>query len=223
MISGLFGLALILIIIGLPGPGQAEDVASYMYRYGEREVSTGYYDAYEVKPFVQLRGGPVSYKGATTQGLNSSGQAFQWRAQLNDSHWGLKSYERRECVDCHSRQAWDRHTVRAGIKCHQCHGKDPIAGINHSYSPVNPIRRHSYVCAKCHEGASSSFATYTVHEPAPASLRTWKTFPLLFYAFWMMIAIAGGTFAVFLPHTALWGMRELLMKKEDADAIEEQE
>ncbi|NIO08621.1 MAG: hypothetical protein GTN46_04735, partial [Gammaproteobacteria bacterium] len=46
---------------------------------------------------------------------------------------------------------------------------------------------------------------------------TLKTFPVLFYAFWIMIVIAVGTFALFLPHTILWGIRELFTKKEKTD------
>jgi len=33
---------------------------------------------------------------------------------------------------------------------------------------------------------------------------------LLFYVFWMMAAIAVGTFAAILPHTFMWGLREFL-------------
>jgi hypothetical protein len=46
-------------------------------------------------------------------------------------------------------------------------------------------------------------------------LSTRQTFPFLFFAFWMMATVAGGTFVVFLPHTALWGIRELLIMKKD--------
>ena len=90
---------------------------------------------------------------------------------------------------------------------------EPIAGIDHYYSPMNRLRRHAFVCAKCHPGASASFATYVVHAPNPAMRTTQKSFPLMFYVFWGMMALAGGTFVVFLPHTALWGMRELYLKK----------
>jgi len=51
-----------------------------------------------------------------------------------------------------------------------------------------------------------------VHEPNPAVAQTAKTFPMLYYAFWIMVAIGVGTFVVFLPHTLLWGMRELFIK-----------
>jgi hypothetical protein len=36
---------------------------------------------------------------------------------------------------------------------------------------------------------------------------------VLAYAFWIMVAIAGGTFVLFLPHTILWGIREIFIKK----------
>ena len=78
---------------------------------------------------------------------------------------------------------------------------------------MNPIRRHAYVCAKCHEGASASYAAYVVHEPNPALSSTFKEFPVLAYAFWIMVVIAVGTFVLFLPHTFLWGIRELFIKK----------
>ncbi len=125
----------------------------------------------------------------------------------------IEAYDRRRCEECHIEQTKGIHTVRANLTCRQCHGVEPIASNNHYFSPMNPIRRHAYVCSKCHEGASASYAAYIVHEPNPSMAGTLKTFPVLFYAFWIMIAIAVGTFVVFLPHTILWGLRELLLKK----------
>lgn len=95
--------------------------------------------------------------------------------------------------------------------------REPIAGIDHYYSPMNRLRRHAFVCAKCHPGASASFATYVVHAPNPAMKRTQKSFPLIFYVFWGMVAMTVGTFAIFLPHAAMWGIRELFIKKEKAE------
>jgi hypothetical protein len=60
-----------------------------------------------------------------------------------------------------------------------------------------------------------------VHTPNPALAATQKTFPVLFYVFWFMVVLAGSTFLVFLPHTALWGIRELFMKKEKAEGERE--
>jgi hypothetical protein len=115
------------------------------------------------------------------------------RTRLADSHWGIRFYQRRRCEDCHIRETRDIHTTRANITCRQCHGGEPIASLGHYYSPFNPIRKHAYVCAKCHEGANASYASYLVHTPNPALAATQKTFPLLFYVFWFMIVLAGGT------------------------------
>ncbi len=144
-----------------------------------------------------------------------TGAEVRNRSRLADSHAGIKFYDRRRCEECHVEEAKDPvHTVRANLTCRQCHGGDPIASIEHVYSPLNPIRRHAYVCSKCHEGAGASFASYVVHEPNPIKASTQKKFPLLFYAFWIMIGIAVLTFAVFLPHTLAWGARELSGKNQ---------
>lgn len=210
----LIWLALILMMTGLPGPVWGEEVRSTRYRYGEYEVSTGYYAEYEVKPIITLPGGPLMRKGIAPESAPT--EPVRWRTYLTDTHLGITGYKRHhDCTDCHLQQARDRHTVRAGITCDQCHGREPISGVNHYWSPLSPIRRHAYVCAKCHEGASVSYAEYAVHEPKPAMLSTRQTFPFLFFAFWMMVSVAGGTFVVFLPHTALWGIREFLIMKKD--------
>lgn len=73
---------------------------------------------------------------------------------------------------------------------------------------MNPIRRHAYVCAKCHKGASTSFATYVIHEPPPLASSTAKAFPLFYYAAWFMVILAVGVFSIFIPYVLLWGLRE---------------
>jgi len=209
-------VAVLVPLLMLPPPQvlAQEEVASALRRYKDREASTGYYEEYEVRPrrqrpFVEIPGvqqGMFPYSPTAAQ--------VRIRTRLADSHRGIGFYNRRRCEDCHPKQARDIHTVRANLTCRQCHGGEPIASIAHYYSPMNPIRRHAYVCAKCHQGANASYASYRVHEPNPALASTLKEFPVLAYAFWIMIAIAVGTFAVFLPHTALWGLRELFTKKE---------
>ena len=79
---------------------------------------------------------------------------------------------------------------------------------------MNPIRRHAYVCAKCHPGANASFAAYVSHPPRPGTETAKREFPALFYAFWIMMGIAAATLLIFLPHTVLWGIRELFVRKE---------
>jgi len=211
-------LAILGVLLLLPEPAAAqEEAASAIRRYKDREASTGYYEEYEVKPrrqrpFVEIpgvRSGIFDYSPTSA--------SVRVRTRLADSHQGIKFYKRRRCEDCHVQETRDIHTVRANLTCRQCHGGEPIASIEHYYSLMNPIRRHAYVCAKCHEGASSSYASYVVHAPNPSLAATLQSFPVLFYAFWIMIVVAVGTFALFLPHTILWGIRELFIKKEKTD------
>ena len=206
----LIGLALMLSAI----PGQAyaqKRGARNIYR--QMKMTTGYYEEYDVASrfYLHLRGGPALPPGLLTS--SPRGQALRWRAFLADSHWGININRLQKCVDCHPQQARDVHTVRAKITCRQCHGDEPIAGIYHYYSKMNPTRRHAYICAKCHEGANNSYATYVVHGPNPTNMLTQETFPLLFWSFWIIVAIAVGTFVIFLPHTFLWGFRELFAKR----------
>lgn len=211
----LMGITILLMLPLFPDKASAqEEVASALRRYKEYEASTGFYEEYEAiprhqRPFVEIPGvrrGVFPYSQAAAN--------VRVRARLADSHQGIKFYQRRRCKDCHAKETRDIHTVRANLTCRQCHGGEPVASIEHIYSPLNPIRKHAYVCAKCHEGASASYASYVVHAPNPALVSTQKTFPVLFYVFWIMVIITAGTFVVFLPHTILWGIRELFLKKE---------
>jgi hypothetical protein len=212
------GLFLLVIFFIVPAwfqkPAWAQkEVTSKPYRYSERELSSRYYETYEAKPRpypVFVRGG-IPQREAIT--LSPVAEKVRRRKYLADSHWGLKFYERLTCIRCHPQQARNLHKIRAKITCRQCHGPEPIAGLRHYYSKMNPRRRHAFVCAKCHEGANVSFATYVNHEPSPAAMSTRESFPLLFYVFWMMAALAVGTFAAFLPHTIMWGVREFLPDK----------
>jgi len=202
------------VILGLmpAASGSAqEEVASAIRRYKDREASTGYYEEYEVlpgrqRPFVEIPGvrrGIFPYSPTAAK--------VRIRRYLADSHLGIKFYENRRCEGCHIEQTLDIHTVRANLTCRQCHGGEPVASIEHYYSPMNPIRKHAYVCSKCHEGASASYASYIVHEPPAGSLAAKQTFPVLYYTFWLMLVLLLGTLAFFIPHSFLTGIRELFM------------
>jgi hypothetical protein len=194
-----------------------EEVASAIRRYKAYEASTGYYEEYEVLPRRQL---PLVSVPGVRRGLfpySPTAASVRNRDRLADSHLGIKFYERRRCEACHVEQTRDIHTVRANLTCRQCHGGEPVASINHYYSPLNPIRRHAYVCAKCHEGASASYASYIVHEPAAGSSLARTSFPVLYYAYWFMLILLVGTLAFFIPHSFLVGLRELLSKKRKAE------
>jgi hypothetical protein len=198
------------LLLALPPPALAqEEVTSSLRRYKDRESSTGYYEEYEAKP-RRLR--PfVGIPGVLRPSFPYSSKASKLgiRSFLTDSHRGVKFYALRTCVECHAEEARDIHTTRANLTCRQCHGGEPIASIAHYYSPLNPVRRHAYVCSKCHEGAGASFASYVVHEPKPGALETRKTFPSLFYADWFMYLLVVGTMGFFVVHTAVWVGKEL--------------
>ena len=198
-----------------------EEVTSAIRRYKDREASTGYYESYEVlprrqRPFVSIPGvrrGVFSYSPVAAK--------VRIRTRLADSHQGIKFYWGRRCENCHINETHDIHTTRAKLTCRQCHGGEPIASINHYYSPMNPIRKHAYVCAKCHEGASASFAGYIIHEPAAGSSMARTTFPILYFTYWFMLVLLVGTLGFFIPHSVLVGIRELFKKKrktENADS-----
>jgi len=190
-----------------------EEVASDIRRYKEYEVSTGYYEEYEVLPRRQR---PLVGVPGVARGLfpySPSAAEVRIRTRLADSHMGIKFYERRRCEGCHVEEAKDIHTTRANLTCRQCHGGEPIASIEHFFSPMNPVRKHAYVCSKCHEGASASYASYIIHEPPAGSSAARKSFPALYYAYWSMLLLLGFTLAFFIPHSLMVGLRELLIKK----------
>lgn len=207
-----------LLLVGLTFSGREvsaqEEVASALRRYKAYEASTGYYEEYEVRPRRQR---PLISIPNIREGLlpySPTAASVRSRKRLEDSHMGLRFYQGRRCEECHTAAARNLHTIRANLTCRQCHGGEPIASIEYYWSPLNPIRRHAYVCSKCHEGASASYASYVVHEPNPAMASTFAKFPVLAYAFWIMVAIAVGTFVLFLPHTVMWGIREWFIRKE---------
>ena len=180
----------------------SEDAAAAARRYQDQLASSGRYETGDVRS--TLRYGPTEL------------DAYR-RAPQVDAHAGLGDYSHRKCVACHEQSAANLHTVRANNTCRQCHGQDPIASVTHYFSQLNPIRRHAYVCAKCHEGAGASFATYVVHEPLPSSSETRMAFPALFYSDRLMFWLIVGVFIVFLPHSVGWWIREWFAKKKPED------
>jgi hypothetical protein len=51
-----------------------------------------------------------------------------------------------------------------------------------------------------------------VHEPNPIASDAQGRFPLLYYAVWFMLILAGGVFVIFLPYTVFWWVRDLVAK-----------
>jgi hypothetical protein len=154
----LIGAAVFLATPSVPSWAQ-EEVTSKIYRYRER-VATGYYEGYEVSPRRARAILPTPGVRRDRFSLGASSARVRTRTRLPDSHRGLKFHYRNTCIECHAEQARNLHSMRSGITCRQCHGPEPIAAINHYYSAMNPIRRHAYVCSKCHEGATASFSSF---------------------------------------------------------------
>ncbi len=202
----LAGLGLLLVLPAV-APAQ-EEVTTSLRRYKDRETSTGYYEESEVKPwpFRSFLGVP----GVVRSPFAYSPQVPAIpHTYLADAHRAVQFYNVQTCVACHAEEARDIHTTRGNLTCRQCHGGEPIASIAHYFSALNPVRRYAYVCSKCHEGSSASFATYVVHQPNPGALETRKIFPSLFYADWFMHLLIVGTLGFFVVHTAVWVSKEL--------------
>jgi hypothetical protein len=206
------------ILLLPPQASAQEEVASAIRRYKDREASTGYYEEYEVRPrrIKPLVGVPGVEAGIFN--YSPTAAKVRNRSHLADSHMGIAFYKEKTCQTCHPEQAKDIHTVRANLTCRQCHGGEPIASIPYFNSPMNPIRKHAYVCAKCHEGSSASFASYIIHQPDPGSIMARKGFPVLYYVYWFMAVLLIGTLAFFIPHAFLVGMRELFVRKKGTES-----
>ena len=210
-----FWVAMALSIIGADQVDAQEEVASSLRRYKNLEVSSGFYEQYEVRP---TRLPPVVGVPGVSQGLFSyspSAAQVRIRRRLADSHRGLKFYASLLCVTCHPQEANNLHSARENLTCRQCHGGEPISSIDHFYSPMNPIRRHAYICAKCHEGASASFGSFIIHEPPAGSPEARTQFPLLYYTYWFMFVLLFGTLAFFIPHSFMVGLKELIIKMKE--------
>ena len=207
----------VLLLLAVQGTAGAQEEISRLTtgRYGELEASTGRYGDHEVIGGKAGTAGVQRGPGRPELRYDPAAGPRNWQAFFaRDAHAGVRNYNvKLPCVRCHAEHAVNnKHVLRGKVQCRQCHGREPIAAVNSAKSPLNPVRRHAYVCAKCHQGAGASFATYVIHEPAPMKAATLVTFPELAWAFWIMIGIAALTFALFLPHTALWGLRELVAK-----------
>ena len=192
------------LLVALPAAVHADDKPTEM-------AGTGYFRDQDTLPggfriYNQLPGG----RGGLW-GMGPNRPKVSRSSMKKDAHEGVRDYSPEvRCRKCHIPQTKDLHGLRMGITCVQCHRSQPVAGVYHYYSALNPIRRHAYVCAKCHEGATPSFASYMVHEPNPISSEARETFPLLYYAVWVMLILAVGVFVFFLPYTVFWWLRDLV-------------
>ena len=195
--SGNTGWLWLICLLSLSGATSAQPPGDdALRRYQEQIRSSAYYGPSDQVP--KLRYGPTR-------------EARPGLQPKKDAHVGVKGYARRSCESCHEEQTNKLHTLRANNTCRQCHGAGPIAASAHYFSLMNPLRRHAYVCAKCHEGAGASFATYVVHAPVPSEHR--HSVPALYWANVLMYALIVGVMAVFLVHGVGWWIREWFVKR----------
>ena len=199
------GMALLSCLL-LPVGGQAPAAEPHAYE----AASTGSFRDQDSLPGAYLQRRQSDDGGGAWWGLGPGGGDIKRSSFRADAHEGVVGYGARSCVSCHEEERDSLHSSRANVTCVQCHRGKPIAGIYHYYSAMNPIRRHAYVCAKCHDGSNASFATFLIHEPSPLASSTAQEFPLLYYGVWFMVILAVGVFALFIPYVLLWGLRELI-------------
>jgi hypothetical protein len=190
-----------------------EEVASSFRRY------KGYYEShesaeeYEVRPFIKSP--KTAGYGVTLEEIIflPKSHAADSRTRQPDSHRGIKFYEILRCNICHAQEARDIHTTLAKITCGECHGGEPISGIQYYYSPLNSIRRYAYLCSKCHEGSTASFAEYIVHDQSatlseenPAGARA------ITFSYWFMLLLLISVIGFFVPYSFIVGAREFIEK-----------
>ena len=192
------------------GKAQDREVAPTGRIHQYEAASTGYFREQDTLPGAYQLYLQSPAKGALWGGGPTGGDVKRISFQA-DAHVGVRGYGWQRCTECHEQHDRSLHSTRGEVTCVQCHRDQPtISGIYHYYSPMNPIRRHAYICAKCHEGSSASFASYVIHEPNPLARETAQSFPIFYYAVWFMVILTVGVFIIFIPYTALWGIRELV-------------
>lgn len=149
------------------------------------------------------RGNPEAPNCATchtAHGITRT-QGDSWKAQ------GLN-----ECGSCHKeavrtyRDTFHGQVTRLGFMrvatCSDCHGAHDVFPKADPRSMVSEARLVQ-TCARCHEGATASFAQYDPHADRGNRERN----PVLYYAARFMHVLLIGVFAFFGIHTALWFSR----------------
>ena len=162
-----YGMALLWCILVFTS-GQLFAAAPNPYEVS----SSGYFRDQDTLPGAYQQYLKSNEYGGAFWGLGPYNGIINRSSFKADAHSGVNGLGVRSCVSCHKEQRYSLHSTRGNVTCVQCHRGQPIAGVHHYYSAMNPIRRHAYVCAKCHEGASTSFATYVIHEPPPLASYT---------------------------------------------------
>lgn len=133
-----------------------------------------------------------------------------------------------ECGECHndasmsgSRRATFYETYRASYhgqvtrlgsmraaRCSDCHGAHDILPISDPDSALHGDHRVQ-VCAKCHPGATASFAKFDPH----ADYRDSARYPLLHGVWLYFLIVITAAFGFFGLHSILWFVRSVLERR----------
>ena len=133
-----------------------------------------------------------------------------------------------ECGQCHddpsmsgTRRATFYETYRASYhgqvtrlgsmraaRCSDCHGAHDILPISNPDSALHGEHRVQ-VCAKCHFGATASFAMFDPH----ADYRDAARYPLLHGVWLYFLIVITAAFAFFGLHSLLWFIRMLIERR----------
>jgi cytochrome b subunit of formate dehydrogenase len=100
--------------------------------------------------------------------------------------------------------------------CYDCHGHHdvlPGSDPNSHLSKTNIVA----TCARCHPGATASFAQYDPH----ADHFDRKNYPAFYWTFMFMTALLIGVFTFFGAHTLLWMVRSLWLFLHDSRQFRE--
>ena len=100
--------------------------------------------------------------------------------------------------------------------CYDCHGHHdvlPACDPNSHLSQTNIVA----TCAKCHHGATASFAQYDPH----ADHFDRKNYPAFYWTFMFMTGLLIGVFTFFGAHTLLWMVRTLWLYLHDSRQFRE--
>ncbi|MGK5090708.1 hypothetical protein WDW89_01680 [Deltaproteobacteria bacterium TL4] len=144
------------------------------------------------------------------------------RASLDDFRLGIF----RECGQCHEAltqsylESYHGKVSKLGVgraaKCHDCHGSHNMYPKSDPRSTLNTDNIVE-TCKKCHPHANKNFVNYMPH----ATHTDKENHPELYYSYWFMTILLGGTMLFFGLHTLLWGIRSVIshrtLKRRETD------
>ncbi len=142
----------------------------------------------------------------------------------------FKSVGDQKCGQCHEeklkyyRDTYHGKAMQLGrpnvasevAACYDCHGHHDVLPAKEAASHISKENIVS-TCAKCHSGATTSFAEYVPH----ASHYDKENYPQFYWAFFFMTALLLSVFTFFGINTALWLFRSAYLYWSDSKTFRE--